>query len=549
MQIILLFLKNILFFILLSLVSQTLFAQKVEEILAKELVLKKPMPEKTRIKHLYELADLYNGVDSVKFSNYLSEAFLLSKKNNDWDGIGMYFDFLGVKYLMDLKYEKAQSEMTKAAYYYLKAKDTTGYLNANYILLRAIFQSGQTKNFIEIAEKSLKVGDKGFYVERGKIFTIVATFYRKVNFTLSRDNYKNAIKCFYLSKDLKWLVNPYLNLSRIYHMGGQKDSAIYFSRQAVKYAEASKSNFWIDYLIAEARLSTLLEENNRQEAIGEIDNLTKYSIDFNSKLTRDRGKNTQNLFLKIKQVQQKFNNTLLVIGLGLIFILSIFFLIIYFQSKKRQEELSYINQELEFSSYQNQILLKETNHRVKNNFQMILSLLNLHANSPESTNENFIKLSIARITAMAKVHEILHRQEVGQIEVLPYLNEILKLTLDSCFDKNYSLNIHVEPKDLKLNIHTILPLGLMVNEMAINAIKHAFKDLKEGIIEISLNKWNDEYILTFHDNGAGINVETINELSSGIKMIKSLSLQLRGKTEILNENGTKYVIHFSQIGK
>lgn len=422
-------------------------------------------------------------------------------------------------------------------------------MNANYILLRAIFQSGQKKNFIEIAEKSLEVGDKGFYVERGKIYTIVATFYRKLNFSLSRDNYKNAINCFYLSKDLKWLVNPFLNLSRIYQIGGQKDSAIYFSRQAVKYAEDSKSKFWIDYLIAEARLSTLLEENNPQEAINEIDNLTKYSIDFNSKLTRDRGQNTQNLFLNIKQVQQKFNNTLLVIGLGLIFILSVFFLIIYIQSKKRQEELTYINQELEFSSYQNQILLKETNHRVKNNFQMILSLLNLHANSPESTNENFIQLSIARITAMAKVHEILHRQEVGQIEVLPYFNEILKLTLDSCYDKNYSLKIDVQPKDLKLNIHTILPLGLMVNEMAINAIKHAFKGLNEGLIEINLTKLNEDYILTFQDNGIGLNIETVNELSSGLKMIKSLALQLRGKAEILNENGAKYVIHFLQIGK
>jgi len=542
-----LFFRIIILFIGLTLICQPFFGQRAGEILVLEQGLNKSMPDNARIKYLYNLADLYDGVDTVKFSKYVSEGFLMSKKNNDLGGIGSYYEFMALKHLMRLKYDLAQSESAKAAYFYLKAKDTAGYLNVNYVHLRSIFEAGQSKNFVQIADKSLKLSDKGFWVERGKIYTILATFYRKSNPSLSKANYQNAVKCFYLSKDVKWLVNPFLNLSRIYNLAGQKDSAIYFSRQAVKYAEHSKSNFGIDYLIAATRLSMLLEDNNREEAIKEIENLTKYSIEFNSKLTRDNGKNTQNVFLQIKQVQQKFNNTLLVIGLGLIFILSVFFLIIYFQSKKRQEELTYINQELEYSSYQNQILLKETNHRVKNNFQMILSLLSLHANSPESTNENFIQLSIARITAMAKVHEILHRQEVGQIEVLPYFNEILKLTLDSCFDKNYASKIELEPKGLTLNIHTILPLGLMVNEMAINAIKHAFKDLNEGLIEINLTKWGNEYILTFQDNGVGVNIEMLNELSSGLKMIKSLALQLKGKAEIFNENGLKYQIHFSQI--
>ena len=541
--------KNIILFLGLILVGQTLFGQTVEQILSTEQILKKSMPDSIKVKHIYGLADLYSDVDSLKSSKYLNEGFQLSKKNRNWGGMGYYYEFISVKHLMYRNYPLAKLESAKAAYYYLKAKDTSSYLNANYVYLRSVFEAGQTENFNEIAQKSLKLAKSGFFVERGKIYTILATFYRNSNFNISKNNFKNALKCFYASKDLKWLVNPFMNLSRIYNMNGQKDSAIYFSRQAIKYVKYSKSIFGIDYLIAETRLSTLLEEDFPSEAIKGIDNLTRYSIIFNSKLTQDKGKNNQNILLKIRESQQKFNNTLLVIGLGLIFILSIFFLIIYFQSKKRQEELTYINQELEFSSYQNQILLKETNHRVKNNFQMILSLLNLHANSPESTNQNFIQLSIARITAMAKVHEILHRQEVGQIEVLPYFNEILKLTLDSCFDKNYSLKIDIQPKDLTLNIHTILPLGLMVNEMAINAIKHAFKDLNEGLIEIALSKENNEYILTFQDNGVGINVETINELSSGLKMIKSLALQLKGMAEIFSENGTKYVIRFSQIGK
>ncbi|MHA8050465.1 sensor histidine kinase [Aquirufa sp. ROCK-SH2] len=544
-----LFLKNSILFFVFSLISRPFFGQTVEQILKAEQDLKKPMPEIVRLKYLYNLADLYNVVDSAKASKYLMEGFLLSKKNAHFSGMGYYYDIVSVEQLMYRNYSLAQSESLKSAYYYLKGKDTSGCLNAKYTYLRAKFESGQKNNFDTYAKQALKLAGNKFSVEKGKIYTIFATFYRNSNYNLSKIYFKSALKNFYLSKDFKWMVNPSLNLSRIYHVIGKKDSAIYFSKQAVKYAKYSNSIFGIDYLIAETRLSTLMENKSPKDAIQGIENLTRYSIMFNSKLIRDQGKNTQVLLLKIRESQQKFNNTLLVIGLGLIFILSVFFLIIYFQSKKRQEELTYINQELEFSSYQNQILLKETNHRVKNNFQMILSLLNLHANSPESNNKNFMQLSIARITAMAKVHEILYRKEVGQIEVLPYFHEILKLTLDSCFDKSYSLKINVEPKDQQFNIHTILPLGLMVNEMVINAIKHAFKDLDKGLIEISLTKLNNEYQLTFQDNGIGIDVETIDELSSGVKMIKSLALQLKGNAEIFCDNGTKYIIHFSQIGK
>jgi two-component sensor histidine kinase len=91
-------------------------------------------------------------------------------------------------------------------------------------------------------------------------------------------------------------------------------------------------------------------------------------------------------------------------------------------------------------------------------------------------------------------------------------------------------------------------LGLIVNEMAINAIKHAFKDLNEGIIEISLEKIQDDYRLTFKDNGVGISEETPSELSTGLKMIKSLVLQLKGTSDIINNQGTQFTLLFKQIG-
>jgi two-component sensor histidine kinase len=545
-----LFYKKIILFLGLSFISFSFFGQKVEEILSLERQLKVQMPDTLRIKNYYGLGYLYVDVDSNKYFENINEGVKLSIKNRYIKGYGQYFNLLSLRNLMNRNFVLAESQSAKAAYFFLKAKDTARYLNSVYVHLRANYERNKFHLIEPISKRALNlIHDQGYNIQRGKIYGILGISYRKTNLKLTKIILQKSIDCILSSKDYKWLLMPYNNLSRIYSIIGNKDSAIYCAKMAIKYGALANPFQDIDYLIAQTRLSYILERGaSQKEAVIEIENLSNIAISLNTKLNQDKGKNTQIVLLKIREAQQKMNNTLLIIGLFLVFILSGFFLNIYFQSKKRQQELTYINQELEFSSYQNQVLLKETNHRVKNNFQMILGLLNLHANSPERNNKNFIQLSISRITAMAKVHEILYRQDVGHLEVLPYLNEILKLTLDSCFDKKYSLKIDVEPEDLNFNLQTILPLGLIVNEMAINTIKHAFNGLDDGKIEIKLNVQNDDYVLTYQDNGSGINVEKISDLSSGLKMIKSLVLQLKGNTEISNENGTKFVIRFKEIG-
>lgn len=544
------FIKKVFVFLWISILSFGLLGQNVEEILSLERGLKVRMSDRARLNNLYILANAYSDIDSSKYFYYLNEGYKLSKKSNDLVGFGSYYSTASIRSMLHQKYTNAVKESEKSAYYFLKAKDTVSYLNAIYINLYCRYESKHLSQIETVAFTTLKfINDQGFDVERGKIYGVLALYYRNLDLNLSKETFKKSITCALRAKDYKWLIMPYNNLSRIYSITGKNDSALVAAKLAVKYCELSGRSLDLEYLIAQNRLSYLLEtKTSPEQAVKDLENISKTAIILKSKLIQDKGVITQILLLKIKESQQKFNNTLLIIAICFVVILLVIFFFIYRQSKKRQLELTFINQELEFSSYQNQLLLKETNHRVKNNFQMILGLLNLHANSAESNNKNFVQLSISRITAMAKVHEILHRKEVGRMEVLPYFHEILKLTMDSCFDKNYSLKITVLPKDLTLNIHTILPLGLIVNEMAINSIKHAFKDLNEGKIQINLQKLEEEYLLTFSDNGLGIDLKSIGDLSSGIKMIKSLALQLKGSVEISNENGTKFVLRFKQIG-
>jgi two-component sensor histidine kinase len=541
--------KQFLVFILLSLTFSS-FGQKVETILNLERDLKDRMPDEIRVKYIYSLANLYSDVDSIKYLHYLNEGINLSRKTNNIVGLGDYYNIASVKSLFEKNFKSCLLESQKAAYFFLKSKDTVSHLNSVYIMLRASYESGQFNRINEIASKALSlVNDQNYAVQRGKIYSILAIYYRKTDILKAKLTFEKSINCFKVSKDYKWLIMPYLGLSSIYNMLGKKDSAIYCSKMSIGFGRLAVPFQDIEFLQAKTRLAYLLEtSDNPAEAISAIENLSISSIKLKGKLNQAQGKYTQISLLKIKEAQQKLNNTLLVIGLCLIIILSIIFFVIYVQSKKRQEQLSIMNKELEFSAYQNQILLKETNHRVKNNFQMIIGLLNLHANSPEINHKNFVQLSISRITAMSKVHEILHQQNVGQVEVMPYLDEILKLNLDACFDKNYQLKLDVVPKDLTLNIHTILPLGLIVNELGINAIKHAFKDLNEGIIEIKLEKIKDDYRLIFKDNGIGIPMEAPDELSTGLKMINSLALQLKGVSDLVHQNGTRFTLLFKQIG-
>jgi two-component sensor histidine kinase len=211
---------------------------------------------------------------------------------------------------------------------------------------------------------------------------------------------------------------------------------------------------------------------------------------------------------------------------------------------------------------------KEIHHRIKNNLQVILSLLDLQAE--KFSNREFIKNSEVleafrenqdRIISMALIHEELYKG--GDLDTLNFSSYIKEL-VENLFHTynlghtNIILNMNLE-ENIFLDMGTAVPLGIIINEIVSNSLKHAFIGRDKGEIQIKLHREESDnkdlndtsFILTVSDDGIGIpeSLDLKNPNSLGIQLITTLVDQLEGKLELKVTNGTEVTIRFIYNGK
>ena len=196
-----------------------------------------------------------------------------------------------------------------------------------------------------------------------------------------------------------------------------------------------------------------------------------------------------------------------------------------------------------------EILLAEIHHRVKNNLAVISSLLNLQLNNTnnEETRE-ILTDSRNRVISMSLVHEKLYRNnDFSKIDFSQYVVQLVS-EIVSGFDKTNSTRINIEADYCELNISKAIPVGLIVNEVVTNIMKHAFTQTTEDKkIDIRLSQHSNEFELMIKDNGCGFPGEFYPEHndSLGIILISSLVEQVDGKIEMRNEEGALVNLSFN----
>jgi two-component sensor histidine kinase len=219
---------------------------------------------------------------------------------------------------------------------------------------------------------------------------------------------------------------------------------------------------------------------------------------------------------------------------------------IFLQRKIMEEKLSQ-------SLLEKELLLKEVHHRVKNNLQIISSLLNLQLNTIEDkTVHRKFKESIDRVRSMATVHHLLYRSnDLAHIQLNSYFPLLINSLKESYHLKNeIAVVLNIKMLTDKFVIEKAIPCGLILNEIVSNAFKYAFKGVKNAQIKISFSetKNNDvsQYELLVIDNGIGFVQEPRTGLNKtlGLELIHSLVLQLDGQISIMNSNGTTIRITF-----
>ncbi|MDH5656002.1 MAG: PAS domain S-box protein [Spirochaetia bacterium] len=176
-----------------------------------------------------------------------------------------------------------------------------------------------------------------------------------------------------------------------------------------------------------------------------------------------------------------------------------------------------------------EILLKEIHHRVKNNLQIISSLLYLQSSTYEPSVQKIFHESQNRVSSMALIHEKLYQSnDLSHIPFKEYMND-LAYTLISSFGMQEGIQVEISGDEIMLDIVSAVPCGLIINEIISNSMKHAFPD-KKGTISLSFHQNHDMYVLQISDDGKGIpeNFHTKKESSLGIKLIESLTEQIEG---------------------
>jgi two-component sensor histidine kinase len=198
-----------------------------------------------------------------------------------------------------------------------------------------------------------------------------------------------------------------------------------------------------------------------------------------------------------------------------------------------------------------EILLKEIHHRVKNNLQIISSLLNLQKSADTNSKVNIIiNDCIARVRSMSMLHEKLyHTENLGSINFISYIGELGEYLISTYKGTNKNINLQINSTAGDVNMDMGIPLGLILNELISNSIKHAFKGKNEGLINIDFDKIDtDQFLLKFKDNGIGLpqNLDINNIQSLGMLLVKSLVSQLGGDMNIHSNSGTEYQIKFAK---
>ncbi len=198
-----------------------------------------------------------------------------------------------------------------------------------------------------------------------------------------------------------------------------------------------------------------------------------------------------------------------------------------------------------------EILLKEIHHRVKNNLQIISSLLDLQANYVEDKEAiNVLQESQNRVKSMAMIHEMLYQStDLTSIEFSGYVQNLVNDLFYSYGTKS-NIKLIMDVEHVFLNIETAIPCGLIISELVSNSLKYAFPSNMAGEISVNIHSHNEEFELTICDDGIGlpadIDFENI-QTSLGLRLVNMLVNQLDGSIELDRNHGTKFIIRFKEL--
>lgn len=327
------------------------------------------------------------------------------------------------------------------------------------------------------------------------------------------NSFKQLRKVLKYAKELKFLdqeIMVYESFKDYYVATNQYDSAFYYSNRA-NFIQDSLESADVIRMVAEAE--TKYETAEKEKKI--------LKLETSAKLTKSR-----NLLLSA-----------LSIAFALIIItVSIF----YSLNRKKSKKLAKQNVIIQESYTEIENLIRESHHRIKNNLQVVSSLLKMQS---KNVNSDEAKSSLMEAFNRVKTIALLHQRLQGsksfkQIKVKDFIVQLTGNIKHSLTNEDSKIELTTNLVDIEIETDDTISIGLIINELITNSIKYAFPT-KEGLIEVNLKEVENDLVLEVKDNGIGLpeNFDPFSGKSLGFKIVKSLATKLKAELSVRNENG------------
>ncbi len=357
------------------------------------------------------------------------------------------------------------------------------------------------------------------------------------------------------------LANTYKVLGETMREGGDLDGAL------DAYKQAGAINKEIGMLDAEAHCAMMVSElyeakkdfpnafawYKKYQAIEDSVNTLAVQKNFSElEVKYETGKMEAEITqqqLKLEAASLARRNLAIIVGaLALAVLGALGFL--YFKSKTNKE-LAAKNDIISTALGEKELLLREIHHRVKNNLQVISSLLHLQSKYIEDEKAmEVMREGRNRVKSMALIHQDLYQNDnLTSVEVAPYLRKLTEGLFQSYNIDPDRIRLRSEVDAPRLDVDTLIPLGLILNELVSNALKHAFPGERPGEVAVTLKSLENALHLVVQDNGVGFaeQQKTKFEKSFGFEMVKTFALKLKAKLEVENLDGTLVRLIIPQV--
>ncbi len=577
-----------------SILSPAVLSQNKEKIDSLLRILETPKLDTLTVYAYCDLASELVGTDNQQAKSFALKGLQVSKsiKNKEMEAwsdhvTGLTYDYLGIadsalyyyeksielkKGLKDIEGEATsnlnigvlffyQKEYEKAESYFKKALQLYQSINNEKRIASALNNIGAIYRIQEKYEEAIDVYNEAYELKVKTLDSVgisnamgnLAIVYQyKGDYEKAEELFLKTLSLQKLTKDKNNQINLYGNLANLKIQQGKYEAGKQYLDNAIalgnvlevphEMIEIYKVYSVIDTLIGDYKaaykhLQLYHEANDKVIQTDRTKEMDKLEIVHRTK-EKEKAIETSNTIIKNR------NKALWVISMILAVLLILAFWLFWLRYKLHKS-----NKQLNVLVKQKEDLVKEIHHRVKNNLQVISSLLNMHVRKVEDPqSKKIFDDGISRIQAMSLIHQnIYSHSSLQQLKPKDYIEKLVQQLFITYQIPDKTIKINTSIEDMDLDIEKLMSIGLILNEILSNAFKYAFNGSQKGAIDISMHKISpDKLELKVKDSGKGITIEMIDAPTNslGMRLITAFSEKLNAAMSIDNTNGTEYKLIF-----